>query len=196
MAAVTPTTVEYVAEGGPVPTPIAGQKNFLVTSALPYSNNVPHLGNIIGCVLSADVYARFLRQRHENVIYVCGVRGLNKGKGGWGGGVRVLSSSPLSSAARHASCVCGHARVSVGRPDRAVQSRCCPRQDSCTPTFIASHRRTSTGQPPRRALSRRAPRRKSSATATTPSTASATNGFRTTGVVTNNRVCVCVLALI
>ena len=27
-------------------------------SALPYVNNVPHLGNVIGCVLSADVYAR------------------------------------------------------------------------------------------------------------------------------------------
>ena len=30
----------------------------LITSALPYVNNVPHLGNIVGCVLSADVYAR------------------------------------------------------------------------------------------------------------------------------------------
>ena len=27
----------------------------LVTSALPYVNNVPHMGTIIGCVLSADV---------------------------------------------------------------------------------------------------------------------------------------------
>ena len=44
----------------------------LVTSALPYVNNVPHLGNIIGCVLSADVYARFARARGYNVIYVCG----------------------------------------------------------------------------------------------------------------------------
>ena len=38
--------------------PKAGEKNILITSALPYVNNVPHLGNIIGCVLSADVYAR------------------------------------------------------------------------------------------------------------------------------------------
>lgn len=29
--------------------PKAGQRNILVTSALPYVNNVPHLGNIIGC---------------------------------------------------------------------------------------------------------------------------------------------------
>lgn len=38
--------------------PVAGEKNILITSALPYVNNVPHLGNIIGCVLSADVFAR------------------------------------------------------------------------------------------------------------------------------------------
>jgi methionyl-tRNA synthetase len=43
-----------------------------VTSALPYVNNVPHLGNIIGCVLSADVYARFCRLAGHNIIYVCG----------------------------------------------------------------------------------------------------------------------------
>ena len=32
----------------------------MITSALPYVNNVPHLGNIIGCVLSADVFSRFV----------------------------------------------------------------------------------------------------------------------------------------
>lgn len=37
---------------------MAGERNVLITSALPYVNNVPHLGNIIGCVLSADVFAR------------------------------------------------------------------------------------------------------------------------------------------
>jgi methionyl-tRNA synthetase len=52
--------------------PAAGQRNLLVTSALPYVNNVPHLGNIIGCVLSADVFARFCRLRDYNVLYVCG----------------------------------------------------------------------------------------------------------------------------
>jgi hypothetical protein len=52
--------------------PIPGKRNILVTSALPYVNNVPHLGNIIGCVLSADVYARFCRLAGHNIIYVCG----------------------------------------------------------------------------------------------------------------------------
>jgi methionyl-tRNA synthetase len=33
----------------------------IITSALPYVNNVPHLGNVVGCVLSADCYARWMR---------------------------------------------------------------------------------------------------------------------------------------
>ncbi|MBN2458940.1 methionine--tRNA ligase [Candidatus Woesearchaeota archaeon] len=47
-------------------------KKILITSALPYVNNVPHLGNIIGCVLSADVFARYSRSRGWNTRYVCG----------------------------------------------------------------------------------------------------------------------------
>ncbi|KAJ1560919.1 hypothetical protein HK096_006726, partial [Nowakowskiella sp. JEL0078] len=52
--------------------PKAGERNILITSALPYVNNVPHLGNIIGSVLSADVYARFCRIREYNTLFVCG----------------------------------------------------------------------------------------------------------------------------
>ena len=52
--------------------PESGKKNVLITSALPYVNNVPHLGNIIGCVLSADVYARYCRLRGYNTVYICG----------------------------------------------------------------------------------------------------------------------------
>jgi methionyl-tRNA synthetase len=39
---------------------------------LPYVNNVPHLGNLIGCVLSADVFSRYCRLRGNNSIYICG----------------------------------------------------------------------------------------------------------------------------
>ncbi len=46
-------------------------KKRLVTSALPYVNNIPHLGNIIQ-VLSADVFARFCRQYGYETLYVCG----------------------------------------------------------------------------------------------------------------------------
>ncbi|CAN1334377.1 Probable methionine--tRNA ligase [Linum perenne] len=52
--------------------PVPGKRNILITSALPYVNNVPHLGNIIGCVLSADVFARYCRLRGYNAIYICG----------------------------------------------------------------------------------------------------------------------------
>ncbi|KAF8941528.1 putative methionine--tRNA ligase, cytoplasmic protein rar1 [Dissophora ornata] len=52
--------------------PIPGQRNVLITSALPYVNNVPHLGNIIGSTLSADVYARYQRVRGINALYICG----------------------------------------------------------------------------------------------------------------------------
>jgi methionyl-tRNA synthetase len=47
-------------------------KKILITSALPYVNNIPHLGNIIGCVLSADVFARYCRLRDYDAIYICG----------------------------------------------------------------------------------------------------------------------------
>nr|CAD7393807.1 unnamed protein product [Timema cristinae] len=52
--------------------PRAGERNILITSALPYVNNVPHLGNIIGCVLSADVFARFSRLSNNNTLFICG----------------------------------------------------------------------------------------------------------------------------
>uniref|UniRef100_A0A0R3P9W0 Methionine--tRNA ligase, cytoplasmic n=1 Tax=Angiostrongylus costaricensis TaxID=334426 RepID=A0A0R3P9W0_ANGCS len=52
--------------------PVKGKRNILVTSALPYVNNVPHLGNIIGCVLSADVFARYCRLRGHETLYICG----------------------------------------------------------------------------------------------------------------------------
>ncbi len=46
-------------------------KKRLITSALPYVNNIPHLGNLIQ-VLSADVFARFCRQRGYETLYICG----------------------------------------------------------------------------------------------------------------------------
>lgn len=47
------------------------KKKTLVTSALPYVNNVPHLGTMV-CIISADVYTRFLRLKDEEVISVLG----------------------------------------------------------------------------------------------------------------------------
>lgn len=47
-------------------------KKKIITSALPYVNNQPHLGNIIGCVLSGDVYSRYCKKNNEEVVYLCG----------------------------------------------------------------------------------------------------------------------------
>ncbi|KAI9753240.1 MAG: putative methionine--tRNA ligase, cytoplasmic protein rar1 [Chaenotheca gracillima] len=52
--------------------PQKGKRNILITSALPYVNNVPHLGNIVGSVLSADVYSRFSKLRDRPTLFVCG----------------------------------------------------------------------------------------------------------------------------
>jgi len=46
-------------------------KKRLITSALPYVNNIPHLGNLTQ-VLSADVFARFCRLRGYETMYICG----------------------------------------------------------------------------------------------------------------------------
>ncbi len=47
------------------------EEKIIVTSALLYVNNFPHLGNLV-CVVSADVYARYLKSRGKNVISVLG----------------------------------------------------------------------------------------------------------------------------
>ncbi len=43
----------------------------LITSALPYINGVKHLGNLVGSMLPADIYARFLRLQGEEVLLIC-----------------------------------------------------------------------------------------------------------------------------
>ncbi|KAK7749510.1 hypothetical protein SLS53_000085 [Cytospora paraplurivora] len=52
--------------------PVEGKRNILITSALPYVNNVPHLGNVIGSVLSADVFSRWSKARGFQTLFVCG----------------------------------------------------------------------------------------------------------------------------
>lgn len=43
----------------------------LITSAIPYINGVKHLGNLIGSQLPSDLYARYLRQRGQEVLLIC-----------------------------------------------------------------------------------------------------------------------------
>jgi len=44
----------------------------LITCALPYVNNVPHIGNIVGSHLPGDIFARFCRLSGYETIYIGG----------------------------------------------------------------------------------------------------------------------------
>jgi len=44
----------------------------LITSALPYVNNVPHIGHIAGSLLPSDIFARYNRLKGNIVFYLCG----------------------------------------------------------------------------------------------------------------------------
>ena len=49
------------------------EKNkWVITSAWPYVNAIPHLGNMIGSVLSSDIFARFCRLKGDEVVFVSG----------------------------------------------------------------------------------------------------------------------------
>jgi len=48
------------------------KEKWVVTSAWPYAYGLPHLGNLIGSVLSADVFARYLRSKGDEVVFVSG----------------------------------------------------------------------------------------------------------------------------
>lgn len=43
----------------------------LVTSAIPYINGIKHLGNLVGSQLPADLYARYMRGRGHEVLFLC-----------------------------------------------------------------------------------------------------------------------------
>ncbi len=43
----------------------------LITSAIPYINGIKHLGNLVGSQLPADLYARYMRQRGHEVLFLC-----------------------------------------------------------------------------------------------------------------------------
>ena len=43
----------------------------LITSAIPYINGIKHLGNLVGSQLPADLFARYLRGRGHEVMFLC-----------------------------------------------------------------------------------------------------------------------------
>ncbi len=44
----------------------------LITAALPYTNNVPHIGNIVGSHFPADIFARFCRLKGYDTVFIGG----------------------------------------------------------------------------------------------------------------------------
>jgi methionyl-tRNA synthetase len=47
------------------------RRRHLITSAIPYINGIKHLGNLVGSQLPADLYARYLRARGNEVLFIC-----------------------------------------------------------------------------------------------------------------------------
>ena len=47
-------------------------KRTLITSALPYANGPVHIGHLAGVYVPADIYARYLRLKNEEVLFIGG----------------------------------------------------------------------------------------------------------------------------
>lgn len=47
-------------------------KRYTITAALPYTNGPVHIGHLAGVYVPADIYARYLRAKERDVLYVCG----------------------------------------------------------------------------------------------------------------------------
>ena len=43
----------------------------LITSAIPYINGIKHLGNLVGSQLPSDLYARYMRLKGHEVMFIC-----------------------------------------------------------------------------------------------------------------------------
>ena len=48
------------------------QQRYTITAALPYPNRPIHIGHLAGVYVPADIYARYLRMKGEDVFFVCG----------------------------------------------------------------------------------------------------------------------------
>ena len=47
-------------------------KRHTITAALPYANGPVHIGHLAGVYVPADIYARYLRSKGEDVAFICG----------------------------------------------------------------------------------------------------------------------------
>ncbi|MFK5959622.1 MAG: methionine--tRNA ligase [Lutibacter sp.] len=51
---------------------MSNSQRYTITAALPYTNGPVHIGHLAGVYVPADIYARYLRNTGNDVIYVCG----------------------------------------------------------------------------------------------------------------------------
>ncbi|NQX82457.1 MAG: methionine--tRNA ligase [Flavobacteriaceae bacterium] len=47
-------------------------KRYTITAALPYTNGSVHIGHLAGVYIPADIYARYMRLKGKDVLFVCG----------------------------------------------------------------------------------------------------------------------------
>ena len=47
-------------------------KRYTITAALPYTNGPVHIGHLAGVYIPSDIYARFMRSKKRDVVFVCG----------------------------------------------------------------------------------------------------------------------------
>ena len=47
-------------------------KRYTITAALPYVNGPVHIGHLAGVYIPADIYARYLRLKGKDILYICG----------------------------------------------------------------------------------------------------------------------------
>jgi methionyl-tRNA synthetase len=48
------------------------KQRYTITAALPYTNGPVHIGHLAGVYVPADIYARYLRLKKQDIVYICG----------------------------------------------------------------------------------------------------------------------------
>ena len=51
---------------------MSNSQRYTITAALPYTNGPVHIGHLAGVYVPADIYARYLRNTGNDVLYICG----------------------------------------------------------------------------------------------------------------------------
>ena len=83
-------------------------KRVLITSAIPYVAGVKHLGNLVGSMLPADIFARYCRSRGYDTLAICATD---------------EHGAPVELAALHSRN--GRSLRRIGRITCSMNSKCC-----------------------------------------------------------------------